>query len=158
MTVTPWNTCFIPLYYLHVHLKVYTYSGGRWCPVLLQQSGCPPLAHCLSQTSVDHTATPGGINTINGHQKTKLIWFICFIYFLKPDGVKAQSHSPEGPQQQSGAFQFGRAQRKDFRVIHRCSLRNKYTLSSSSFLCTMGEVDPSAPSELLHLLPTSWTT
>lgn len=149
MTVTPWNTCFIPLYYLHVHLKVSTYSGGQCCPVLLQQSGCPPLAHCLSQTSVDHTASPGGINTINVNQKTKLIWFICFIYFLKPDGSKRHmqlSHSPEGLQQQSDAFQFGRARRKDFRVIHRCLLRNKHTLSSSSFLCMMGEVDPSTPS------------
>lgn len=32
------------------------------------------------------------------------------------------------------------------------------TLSSSSFLCIMGEVDPSSPSVLLHWLPTSCTT
>lgn len=32
------------------------------------------------------------------------------------------------------------------------------TLSSSSFLCIIGEVDPSSPSVLLHWLPTSWTT
>lgn len=50
------------------------------------------------------------------------------------------------------------ANHKDLRAIQRHSLRSKGTLSSSSFLCIMGEVDPSAPSGLLHLLPTSWTT
>lgn len=33
-----------------------------------------------------------------------------------------------------------------------------HTLSSSIFLCIMGDVDPSSPSVLLHWLPTSCTT
>lgn len=36
--------------------------------------------------------------------------------------------------------------------------RHQQTLSSSSFLCIIGDVDPLRPSEWLNWIPTSWTT